>query len=299
MLIKFNGGEPGAGKKKFYLKRREDFHLANVDLEIASADDLRPLLDELEAEDKAMSLYHQGFDGASDAATLEIGSYPSQEEDWVYENYNDTANLVGGADALISAFCALLENLSPAARRLWDRCTRKEFDIGFTAGNTMKSFHTQIRAETVKRSAALGASILITVYPHFDYQIRDDHDPLSDVIDEPLTVTEKTIEKLTGLRGEPKFTNLPGFESDLETIRLEAAAEQARLAPILDDLLDRLIAEIQARPSKLWVLEQFQRTLEIEQSEDFKTRRIFNDYFHQILDYLEIESTDGLLGFYN
>ena len=125
------------------------------------------------------------------------------------------------------------------------------------------------------------------------------HDPLSAVADEPLTISEKTVAELTVLRGTPKFTDLSGLNASEGQIRLAAAQEQARLAPMIDDLLDRLIGGIRAKPRKLLVMEQIQKTLEIEQSEDFKTRRIFNDYFHQILVILEIESSDGLSCYYN
>lgn len=155
---------------KVRVRRKEDFHLANVDLELASSASIQPLI--LELGDKIFPLYPGGEVGDGKSAGLEIRDYPPGE-DWIYKSYDDKENLVGGTDVLISAFCDLIENLSVESRRIFDKCHRKEFDIGFESGNTLKSFHTQIRAETIRRCAELGASVMITVYPHLNYEYQE------------------------------------------------------------------------------------------------------------------------------
>ena len=172
MLNGFGHGSADENYVKVRVRRKEDSHLANVDLELASSESIQPLI--LELGDKICALYPGGEVGDGKSAGLEIGDYPLGE-DWIYQSYDDKKDLIGGTDVLISAFCDLIENLSAESRRLLDKCHTKEFDIGFESGNTMKSFHTQIRAETLKRISELGATILITVYPHlnFDYKEKD------------------------------------------------------------------------------------------------------------------------------
>ncbi len=165
-----HGNEDDENYVKIRVRRKEDFHLANVDLELASSESIQPLI--IELGDNVGAFYPGGEIGDGKSAGLEIMYYPSFEED-IYQSYDDKENLVGGTDVLISAFCDLIENLSAESRQIWDKCHRKEFDIGFESGNTAKSFHTQIRAETIKRCAELGASIMITVYPHFNYEYRE------------------------------------------------------------------------------------------------------------------------------
>ena len=171
MLTGFGHGYEGdENYVRFRVRRKEDFHLANVDLELASPKSRQPLIVEL--GDNICPLYPGGEVGDGKSAGLEIGDYPPGE-DWIYRSYDDEKDLVGGADVLISAFCDLIKNLSPKSRQIWDKCHRKEFDIGFESGNTAKSFRTRIRAETIKRCAKLGASVMITVYPHLNYEYRE------------------------------------------------------------------------------------------------------------------------------
>lgn len=70
-----------------------------------------------------------------------------------------------GADEAVSHFCLLVENLSPEARKIWDNCVSRVFDVGYRSGDSANCFRTEIRTATVKRVAAIGASIFITIYP--------------------------------------------------------------------------------------------------------------------------------------
>lgn len=114
-------------------------------------------------------------------------------------------------------------------------------------------------------------------------------DPISEVIDEPLPVSTQTIQRLSELRGSAKFTDLPGIDT---------TQERERLSQILNKLLDDLIAGVQNNPSKLWVMKQFQTALELVQLEATEGREDFGEYLEQVMDILNIESSDGLLGFY-
>ena len=119
-----------------------------------------------ELSENTYALYCSDID---EMANLEL-SIEERNGIYFYDSYDDEKDLVGGVDIHISEFCSLLENLSEESKRIWNNCHRKEFDIGFQCGNTRKSFNTQIRAETIKRCAELGATIEITVYPNFNYE---------------------------------------------------------------------------------------------------------------------------------
>lgn len=92
------------------------------------------------------------------------------------------------------------------------------------------------------------------------------YDALSEVIDEPLSVSLQTVQQLKRLRHSEKFANLPGIDT---------AEEQNRLSQLLNELLDRLIAGVLTNPSKLWVMREFQISLEAAQMEDTEAREKF------------------------
>jgi hypothetical protein len=75
----------------------------------------------------------------------------------------ECARHFAGPNEAIRALCAIIENLPPEARRVWDGA-RKEFDIGceWEPSNALSRF--TIRPETVRRMANLGASLAISHY---------------------------------------------------------------------------------------------------------------------------------------
>ena len=115
------------------------------------------------------------------------------------------------------------------------------------------------------------------------------YDPITDVIDEPLEINESVMSKLVQFRSKPKLQHLPG---------VSPTAERERLTMIVDALADRLIAGVQANPTKLWVLKQFQPSLAMVEDEDTEGREHFGQEVEEIMDILGIESSNGLLSFY-
>lgn len=115
------------------------------------------------------------------------------------------------------------------------------------------------------------------------------YDPLSEVVDEPIEVDESTVMKLHILKAVEKFGSLPGENT---------AEEKKRLSTILNDLLLRLTGGVQANPTKLWVLAEFQRSLALVENEDTEAREHFGTELESIMDVLGIESSDGLLAAY-
>lgn len=115
------------------------------------------------------------------------------------------------------------------------------------------------------------------------------YNPLVEVIDEPLTVDPTIVEQLREFRDHPKLANLPGDD---------VVEERQRLSKVLEDLADRLIRGIEGNPTKLWVLTEFQYSLELVEQEDTEGREHFGMELEHLMDILGIESSDGLLACY-
>ena len=124
----------------------------NVDLEIESKSDLSKIVEEF-GEDVSV-LYCGEMRGYQHAS---------------FEIPGNTAD----ADETINHFCLLVEELTEEAREVWQSCCSRVMDVGFESGTTPWNFRSEIRASTVQRVAAIGASIVITIYPLFDESGRD------------------------------------------------------------------------------------------------------------------------------
>ncbi len=116
-----------------------------------------------------------------------------------------------------------------------------------------------------------------------------DYDPLSEVIDENLSISQETLDQLTTLRQAVKFIDLPG--ADIQD-------EQDRLSNLLNSLLDVLISSVSENQTKLWVMKQFKKVLDTVSVEDTEARDHFGMYLEDIMDIFHIESSDGVIGFY-
>ncbi|CAH0239559.1 hypothetical protein SRABI118_02679 [Massilia sp. Bi118] len=114
-------------------------------------------------------------------------------------------------------------------------------------------------------------------------------DPFEFVQDAPLFVVPRTLEQLRAFREGPKLADLPG---------VNPSPERERLAVVLDDLTTRLLAGIEAHPTKFWVLKQFQESLEIVREEDTEAREHFGMELERLMEMLGIESSDGVLTYY-
>lgn len=115
------------------------------------------------------------------------------------------------------------------------------------------------------------------------------YDPLASIADEPIHVDESVVNALLEFRSKSKLELLPGVDT---------TTERERLSNVLNALTDKLIADVQANPSKLWVLTQFEPYLKMVEGEDTKAREHFGTEVEKIMDILGIESSDGLLSCY-
>lgn len=116
----------------------------NTDLELQAHKDLTPIV---EAMDEDVIVLYNGKARGHYLATFEC------------------VGLVDGPDSIINHFCMFAECLEGTAKELWDDCFTKAFDIGFESGAFPQSYASEIRATTIQRVAALGASIRVTIYP--------------------------------------------------------------------------------------------------------------------------------------
>ncbi len=115
-----------------------------------------------------------------------------------------------------------------------------------------------------------------------------EYDPITEVIDEPLSISSEKLEELSSFKKRDKFTDLPG----------NIPGEKDRLSNLINSIIDKLIEGISDNPSKLWVMKQFQPFLDIAMDEDTEGREHIAEHLAFIMDILDIESSDGLLGFY-
>lgn len=103
-------------------------------------------------------------------------------------------------------------------------------------------------------------------------------DPLAGLPDAPLFIVPRVLDALRAFQERPKPASLAG------------AAGQ------LDALLDRLLAGVAARPTRFWVLRQFQQTLQAAEGEEAGARAQLAIELEQVMDILGISSSGGILG---
>jgi hypothetical protein len=114
-------------------------------------------------------------------------------------------------------------------------------------------------------------------------------DPFELVRDAPLFVVPRMLQQLRAYRDGAKLADLPGPNP---------SAERERLASELDALAERLIAGIEAHPSKFWVLKQFQRSLEAVREEDTEAKEHVGAELERLMAIVGIGSADGVLAYY-
>ena len=129
----------------FLYHNNNEYSVLNVDLDIESVEDLQIIIAEF-GKNVSVS-YHDKNEIDNNFAVLSVLHIDSE------------------INEILSSFCALIENLSPTARCVWDNCLTRKFDAGFESGNSRNDFKSEINAETIKRVAKLGASIAVTIYP--------------------------------------------------------------------------------------------------------------------------------------
>lgn len=117
----------------------------NTDLELRSHEPLTTLCNEF--EETCCTLNHIQADNGHWHATIE-------------SNLSENSC----ADLAIQVMLAVLPQLSAQAKRQWDNCYLREFDLGFECGDTW-AYPYALTAESVRLIAEANCSLSVTLYP--------------------------------------------------------------------------------------------------------------------------------------
>ena len=121
----------------------EETAFLNVDLDVVSKSPLGSLVSAL---GRSIVTLYVGPEGRRHVAHLETGG-----------NSRDP-------NRLVRRFVELIRKLPRAEKRVWDRATQREFNIGIQAGVQPHGYELHLDPETVHAAASVGAGIGVTVY---------------------------------------------------------------------------------------------------------------------------------------
>jgi len=77
-------------------------------------------------------------------------------------------------DSIISEFCDIIERCSRNANSAWAAAVSRKFDLGYECDSSLGFFRSELKADTVRRAAALGASIAVSIYTRPVADLDDD-----------------------------------------------------------------------------------------------------------------------------
>ncbi|MCB9747736.1 MAG: hypothetical protein H6755_04930 [Candidatus Omnitrophica bacterium] len=115
----------------------------NIDLDLVCSENLNPLLSEI--QNKTFNLYNKKHNGVY-KVSIEINEQQNTPEKTLIE------------------FCEIIEKLTPKSKKIWKKCTKKCFNIGFESKNGSHEYLTKITTSTLKRVVRLEADIEMTIY---------------------------------------------------------------------------------------------------------------------------------------
>ena len=78
-------------------------------------------------------------------------------------NFEVTA-LPSDPNSVVAEFCDAIEGFRGDAAAAWSSAHRRTFDIGFDGDGSAGCSRFEIKADTVRRAAALGTSLGVTIY---------------------------------------------------------------------------------------------------------------------------------------
>ena len=121
----------------------------NVDLEVRSRTNLRPLADALS---RRLVPLHVGGSRGNFLATFENGA---------------GATKTGTPDLAIMRLVHAIDRLSPAIRSHWTKARDRVFDIGVAKANGSKVLQLGLRTATVEAIVRLKARVALSFYPPY------------------------------------------------------------------------------------------------------------------------------------
>jgi len=81
----------------------------------------------------------------------------------------ETENDHDEPEANIAEMLSAIESLPAPAMKIWNDCTKREFNIGYDCGDEPWAFNQGLSNETLRRMAACGATLRVTLYPFRPY----------------------------------------------------------------------------------------------------------------------------------
>lgn len=127
-------------------EEKEMIRYINTDLELLSREDISDLIDFLKSN--GMYILHNlvNESGKNDAwLELDLDSNKAQET--------------------IRLMIDVLLKMEGKARKQWELCEKKDFNIGFDCGSEPWAFNEELPDTLIKKVAEFNAGIKITIYP--------------------------------------------------------------------------------------------------------------------------------------
>ena len=122
----------------------------NVDLDIVSKSDLKPLIDAM--GDRIIVLY-VGRVKRHYEAHLELAGSPLPQ-----------AGHPKSPESLVLGFCKVIRRLPPDAKKLWDDARTRSFDIGIEARGPYRYYWFALTQKAIRAALEVNAQIAVTVY---------------------------------------------------------------------------------------------------------------------------------------
>ncbi|APZ96293.1 hypothetical protein [Fuerstiella marisgermanici] len=116
----------------------------NTDLDLVCDTDPKFLIDDVEKS----GLYAHAHDGGDGVFKVLV------------EDRNDSE-----PEPNIIRLLEAIETLSEAGRRVWNRCSKRDFNIGYDCGDGPWGFNQGLSNQTLRRIVECGATVSITLYP--------------------------------------------------------------------------------------------------------------------------------------
>ncbi|WP_405600828.1 MULTISPECIES: hypothetical protein [unclassified Pseudoalteromonas] len=122
-----------------------EIHFLNIDLDIESKEDIRPIVHFWGEE--VMIFRLEEIEGTW------RGSFETSE---------DTEN------DIVDKYHQLIMSLPPNLRAIWDGCIKRIFDFGFEAGSLPRAFQSSLSQSSISKLAEIGGAITVTIYVSAD-----------------------------------------------------------------------------------------------------------------------------------
>lgn len=126
---------------------------------------------------------------------------------------------------------------------------------------------------------------------HFTDHEGSDYDPICQVVDRKIDVTETMIAELQ------KFYDSPSYEEDEEFVGCLSEDERKFIRQLANSLTTRMIDAFPSNPSKLWVIQTLSQAIPYVQWEDSVVRDQFSAIVSRIMQIVGIRSSNGYFAY--